>query len=116
MPTRTSLACLSVLALATLHFQTSPNRIIPTRGDFTIYSERLVPVSPLEVNRRCLPAEKAICTAECAGQGGIDVPARPWRPPVDTMTPYFSVKSCDVHTVGGVLTTVCQCLDPGLRT
>jgi hypothetical protein len=120
MPTLSSITCIAAFALAILHFQPAPNRVIaPTSGDVTITTERVVPFSPTEVYRRCLPAEKAVCKTECAGQGGIATPSRPWIPPVDTSgvsTPYFSVKSCDVHTVGGVLTTVCQCLDPGLRT
>lgn len=75
----------------------------------------LGPAMP-QPDRRCsLPGEREACTIYCGRLGGIQPIGRPWTPvdPTVVFTPNWAVRSCDVRTINGHMTLVCECMNPG---
>lgn len=82
--------------------------------------------SPVEVNRACKHNvngydELQACESECSAIGGITNRPEPgWNPwaPVILAQPHtnLAMQSCEVVTIGGQLTRICRCFDPGLMT
>lgn len=79
------------------------------------------PADPAQPNRSCsLPGEMEQCRALCHAVPSLHKTENGWNPwaPVvlASFQPALIVRSCDVHTVGGHMTLVCECEDPGLLT
>jgi len=107
---------LALLALIWFPFAETPQPAPTLRGN--IIAVPIAP-SPVEPDRRCsLPGEMQQCRDYCGRIGGIVPKGSPWDPfaPISLSshyTPYLAVRSCEVKTVGGQLSLVCECFSPG---
>ena len=106
---------------------TAPVATMPKGPGVIVIGEAPTP----QPDRRCsLPGEMQQCIDYCHAAGGIKKAPEPgWNPwdprvlgtlkaalPPTVPNPFeqhLAVQSCDVHTVGGFMTLVCQCFDPG---
>jgi len=82
-----------------------------------------VPIAPAqpEPDRRCsLPGEMEQCRTYCSRIGGVKRTEPGWNPNAPVVLasyqPQAVLLGCDVRTIGGSMTLVCTCGDPGLQT